>query len=212
MRMEDGALKHIFFVDDEPKVRMVVGKTLERAGVCVTCFGSARDCLLQLEQAKCDLLITDVKMPEMDGIELLTEVRRKLSWLPVLVVTGYGDVPMAVKALRAGAADFIEKPLDREAFLNAVEGLLHQSGARTLLFNRSLTKMEIRVLELTLEGKNSGQIAMLLHRSARTVEVHRTHVMRKMGVRNVVQLLRRAADVGLLGPDQSMPQTDEKAS
>ena len=209
--MEDGTLQRIFFVDDEPKVRMAVRKTLERAGVSVTCLGSARDCLTQLRKAKCDLLVTDVKMPEMDGIELLVEVKRSLPWLPVLVVTGYGDVPMAVKALRAGAADFIEKPLDREAFLEAVEGLLHQHAARTLLFNHSLTKMEIRVLELILEGRNSREIATLLHRSPRTVEVHRSHVMRKMGASNVVELLRRAADMGLLGPNSPGPDSETSA-
>ncbi len=201
--MEDGSSQHILFVDDEPKVRMVVRKTLERAGVSVACASSAQDCLAQLRKAKCDLLITDVKMPEMDGIELLIEVKRRLPWLPVLVVTGYGDVPMAVKALRAGAADFIEKPLDREAFLDAVEGLLRENAARTMLFNHSLTKMETRVLELILDGKNSREIATVLHRSSRTIEVHRSHVMRKMGVSNVVELLRQAADMGFLGPNSS---------
>ncbi len=198
--MEDDRPQHIFFVDNEPKVLVVVRKTLEFQGLKVTCFNSASACLSRLGRSKCDLLITDVKMPEMDGIELLIEAKKRLPWLPVLVVTGYGDVPMAVKALRAGAADFIEKPLDRTAFVDAVEGLLRQNAARTTLFNHSLTKMEMRVLDLILDGKSSREIATVLHRSPRTIEVHRSHVMRKLGADNVVELLRRAAEMGLLGP------------
>jgi FixJ family two-component response regulator len=197
--MDDTASGHVFFVDDEPKVRMVVRKTLERAGLSVSCFGSAQECLAQLGDTKCDLLIADVRMPKMDGIELLTEVKKRLAWLPVLVVTGYGDVPMAVRALKAGAADFIEKPLDRDAFLEAVQVLLRQNWTQTSLFNYSLTKTEVRVLHYILEGKNSREIAVLLHRSPRTVEVHRSHVMQKMGAANVVELLHRAVGMGLLG-------------
>lgn len=201
--MESDILQHVFFVDDEPKVRMVVRKTLERADVSVTCFDSARECLTQLEDAKCDLLITDVKMPEMDGIELLTEVKKKRSWLPVLIVTGYADVPMAVRALRAGAADFVEKPLDRNAFLDAVDRLLAENASQTMLFNHTLTRMEMRILDLILEGRNTREIALVLHRSPRTIEVHRSHVMRKMDATNIVELLRRAVDMGILRSDQS---------
>lgn len=205
--MGTGTVRHIFFVDDEPKVRMVVRKTLAQVGVAVTCFGSAQDCLARLEEAKCDLLIADVRMPRMDGLELLIEVKRRWPWLPVLVVTGYGDVPMAVRALRAGAADFIEKPLDRDAFLDAVDKLLHEHADCTRLFNHSLTKMEMRVLDLILDGKNTREIAILLHRSVRTIEVHRSHVMRKMGATGLVELLRRSADLGLLGP--SLPPRED---
>jgi two-component system response regulator FixJ len=210
MEMEDGTSRRVFFVDDEPKVCTVVRKTLERAGISVSCCSSARACLAQLENAKSDLLVTDVRMKGMDGIELLVEVKKRFPWLPVLVVTGYGDVPMAVKALRAGAADFIEKPLDRDAFLDTVRGLLRRNSAQTSLFNHYLTKTEMRVLHFVLEGKNNREIAALLHRSPRTVEVHRSHMMQKMGAANVVELLRRAVDVGLLGMNMS-PQEDGAA-
>ncbi len=188
---------HIFFVDDEPKVRMVVRKTLERVGVNVTCFADAETCLARLESVPCDLLITDVKMPGKDGIELLLEVRKERPWLPVVVVTGFGDVPMAVRALKGGAADFIEKPLDREAFLETVQRLLKENADRNAVANHDLTKTEMRILHLILEGKNNREIAAELHRSPRTIEVHRSHVMHKMGAGNIVELLRRAADVGL---------------
>lgn len=195
--MENTAACHIFFVDDEPQVRMVVRKTLERVGMDVTCFADADECLARLESVACDLLITDVKMPRKDGIELLTEVRKQRPWLPVVVVTGFGDVAMAVRAMKEGAADFIEKPLDREAFLQTVQRLLQQNAKRSRVVNHDLTKTEMCILNLILEGKNNREIAATLHRSPRTVEVHRSHVMHKMGAGNIVELLRRAADMGL---------------
>ena len=209
--MENTPSWHIFFVDDEPKVRMVVRKTLERVGVNVSCFANPDDCLAHLETLPCDLLITDVKMPEKDGIELLVEARKQRPWLPVLVVTGFGDVPMAVRALKEGATDFIEKPLDREAFLETVKTLLEQHSKRNAVVNHDLTKTEMRILRLILEGKNNREIAATLHRSPRTVEVHRSHVMHKMGASNIVELLRRAADMGLFdmsdnGATQPLPR------
>ena len=163
----------------------------------VTCFSNADSCLAQLEAELCDLLITDVKMPDKDGIELLMAVRESQPWLPVLVVTGYGDVPMAVKALKAGAADFIEKPLDRDAFLETVRAVAKRGAAQTSLLNHSLTRTEMKVLYHIVEGKNNREIADVLHRSPRTVEVHRRHLMQKLDANNVVELLRRAADMHL---------------
>jgi len=187
----------VVFVDDESNVCEVVRKTLERAGMSVRCFHNADDCLAHLALANCDLLLTDVKMPGKDGIELLTEARKRLPWLPVIVVTGYADVPLAVRAMRAGAVDFLEKPLDREVFLETVRALLGQSAARTAMVDLCLTKAEIKVLHLVLEGRNNREIALALHRSPRTIEVHRSNLMRKMGANNLVEMLRRAVDLGL---------------
>ncbi len=195
--MDNDTLGAVVFVDNEPKVRMVVRKTLERVGIDVHCFASAEECLARFESTPCDLLITDVRMPGKDGIELLLEVKKQSPWLPVLVVTGFGDVPMAVRALKGGAADFIEKPLDRDAFLKTVRSLLESQSGQDASINRSLTKTEKRVLLLILEGKNNREIASILHRSPRTIEVHRSHVMHKMGANNIVELLRRAAEMGL---------------
>jgi two-component system response regulator FixJ len=190
-------LAHVFFVDDEPKVRLVVRKTLERAGMEVTCFESADECLSHLDGERCDLLITDVKMPGRDGIELLAAVRQLQPWLPVVVVTGFGDVPLAVKALKAGAVDFIEKPLDRDVFLETIRTVARKHTAQTALLDHSLTKTEMKVLFHILEGKNNREVADALHRSPRTVEVHRRHLMQKLNANNVVELLRRAADLRL---------------
>jgi two-component system response regulator FixJ len=197
----------VVFVDDEPKVCDAVRKTLERAGVNVQCFSSVDDCLAHLAEQRCDLLVTDVKMPGKDGLELLREARRQLPWLPVVVVTGYGDVPTAVRALRSGAADFLEKPLDREILLGVVQTQLRRSAPQSTLFDLALTKTEMKVLRLILDGRNNRHIAGALHRSPRTVEVHRSNLMRKLGASNIVELLRRAADAGLL--DESRPGVDD---
>ncbi len=198
--MENADAAQVVFVDDEPTVCDAVRKTLERAGMSVRCFHGADDCLAYLAQGRCDLLITDVRMPGKDGIELLHEARKHLPWLPVVVVTGCGDVPMAVRALKSGAADFIEKPLERDTLLGTIKALLARSAAQGVFSDLALTKAEMRVLRLILEGKNNRDVAAALHRSPRTVEVHRGHLMQKMGAGNLVELLRRAADLGLLKP------------
>lgn len=205
--MDNHIAEHVYVVDDEPKIQTVVRKTLERAGLTVSCFGSPDDCLACLDAGACDLLITDVRMPEKDGIELLMEVRKRRPWLPVLVVTGFGDVPTAVKALKAGAADFIEKPLDRDTFLEAVRRLLARNAVPKVLLDHSLTPTEWKVLHRILEGRNSREIADVLHRSARTVEVHRRHLMRKLGANNVVELIRQAARLRLFDLDASAVRT-----
>jgi len=195
--MTDYTRQHIFFVDDEPTVRRVVSRTLEQLGPKVSCFARARYCLERLRSNRCDLLITDVKMPDMDGIELLTETKRIAPWLPVLVITGYGDVPMAVRALKAGALDFIEKPLNRKRFLSVVEAALQRSAPLDRLLGKALTRVEMRILQLILDGKSNRDIAEMFHRSLRTIEVHRNRLMRKLGVSSVVALVRRAVALGL---------------
>ena len=189
--------QHVFVVDDESSVRKVVAKTLERLGVEVTCFARATDCLEQLGQKPCDLLITDVKMPEMDGINLLEKAKRIAPWLPVLVVTGYGDVPLAVKAMRLGAADFIEKPLHKETFLRKVEPMLSHGAFPDPYQGKPLTRTERKVLKLIVSGKSNKEIAHLLGRAVRTVEDHRSHIMRKLRVHNVIELVERAIQMGL---------------
>ena len=198
LAMTNSTKQHIFLVDDEPKVREVVGETLEEFGFEVSRFACAADCLEQLGSRACDLLISDVKMPDMNGMELLTEVKRFAPWLPVLLITGYGDVPMAVTAFKTGAVDFIEKPLDRQTLLSAVRSVLKWITPPDCLLGKALTRTEMRVLRLILDGKSNKEIAYLFHRAVRTIEVHRDHIMRKLGVDNVVNLVKRAAAMGLV--------------
>jgi two-component system response regulator FixJ len=193
--------KRIVFVDDEPGVFSVVSRTLERAGLDVRCFQSARDCLAHLAQTCCDLLVTDVRMPDMDGMTLLREARQQMPWLPVLLVTGYGDVPTAVLAMKTGAIDFIQKPFERDAFVCAVQSVLAKNVGLATLRSHALTRTEMKILYLILEGKNNREIAAVSHRSPRTIEVHRGHIMQKLGVNNIIELLRRTSDMGLVQPN-----------
>jgi two-component system response regulator FixJ len=190
--------QHVFFVDDEPKVRKAVRRTLEQIGLKVSCFARAADCLEQLRSKTCDLLITDVKMPEMDGIELLTEAKRTIPWLHVLVITGYGNIPMAVKAVKAGASEFIEKPLGRGNLVLAVESVLKRNAWADPMLGKLLTKTEIMVLRFILDGKSNKEIASLRHRAVSTIEDHRSKIYKKIGVRNLSDLFKWAAKIGLI--------------
>jgi FixJ family two-component response regulator len=189
---------HIFLVDDNPKIGEVVSEMLGELGFKVSCFTCATDCLTQLRLQKCDLLIADVKMPEMGGIELLIEAKRITPWLPVLIITGYPDIPLAVKAVKAGAVDFIEKPLSKKNFLQKIKSILKQSTITNSSVKKPLTESEMKVLKLILSGKSNTEIAYLLYRSVRTIEVHRNRLMHKLDVDNVVDLVKRAAMMGLI--------------
>ncbi len=200
--------QRIFFVDDELKICEVVGETLEESGFEVSCFTSAADCLEQLHSPACDLLITDVKMPDMDGIEFLTKAKRLAPWIPILVITGFGNIPMAVTAVKAGAVDFIEKPLDKKNFLWKIKSILQESTFDNSHLGEPLTDNELKVLKLVMIGKSNRQISYLLHRSVRTIEVHRANLMRKLGVDNVVNLVKRAATMGLVELPAKQDQDD----
>ncbi len=188
---------NIFVVDDSQDMLDVVSIILESAGFECACFYSADDCLQQLQKRSCDLLITDVKMPGKDGIELLAEAKHIAPWLPVLVVTSYGNIPMAVNAVKAGAFDFIEKPLDVQNLLPAVESALKQNAPADLLRGKPLSKTETKILRLIFQGRSNKEIARILSRSVRTVEVHRSHIMHKLDADNVVDLVKKATAMGL---------------
>lgn len=189
---------YIFVVDDDRCIRDLVALTLEGAGYKCTCFADADSCLEQLRVDKCDLLLTDVRMPGKGGIELLVDVKRTVPWLPVLVMTSYADIPMSVEAVKAGAFNFIEKPLDGQMLLDAVESALRESDLTNMLKGKLLTKTEAVILHLILQGKSNKGIAHILHRSVRTIEDHRNHIMRKLDVDNVVDLVKRATAMGMV--------------
>ena len=190
--------QRVFFVDDEPAIRRAAGKTMAHLRCEVKCFANATDCLEQLRLESCDVLVTDVKMPGMDGISLLREAKRIAPWMPVLVITGYGDIPLAVRAIKAGASDFIEKPLEQENFLNAVQSALDKKSLAESAAGKLLTKMELTVLRLVLGGMSNKEVAGVLNRSVRTIEDHRLHIMRKLNVSNTVELIKRAGAMGLM--------------
>lgn len=194
--MTDKPKSHIFVVDDDQDTLDLIGIILEIAGFEYRCFTKADDCLQQLHKRSCVLLITDVRMPDKDGMELLSEAKHVIPWLPVIMITSFGDIPMAVKAVKAGAFEFIQKPFDPEALLTIVGSALNQDFLADILKGKPLTETETIVLRLILKGKSNKEIAHTLKRSVRTVEVHRSHIMHKLNVNNIVDLVKRADAMG----------------
>ncbi|MDC0357209.1 response regulator [Oligoflexia bacterium] len=190
-------LPKVFIVDDEPKVLKAISQTVKTLDCNVRCFQSVAECIEGLKQSSCDLLITDVNMPGMDGLQLLQEARKIQPLMPVLVMTGYANIPMAVKAVKYGAFDFIEKPLDEGTFLPLVQSALTRSQSDQPLKGKSLTKAEQKVLKLVAEGKSNKEIAHLLERSIRTVENHRHRLMQKLEAGSTAELVKIAIAIGL---------------
>ena len=188
---------HIFVVDDDSCICDTIYLFLKKAGFECTCFTDPNDCLSRLCDRSCDLIITDVRMPDTDGITLLKEAKRIVPWLPVLMMSSYGDIAIAVKAVKAGALDFIEKPIEWEKFLALVESAVKQNELADLLKTKPLTRTETIVLHMILQGRTNRQISEILHRSVRTVEVHRSHIMNKLNVSNVIQLAQKAIAMAL---------------
>jgi len=195
--MADKSKRHIFVVDDDDCILRATSVILEKANFECSCFANAEDCLEQLHTEKCDLLITDVQMPGMDGIDLLAAARQIAPWLCVIVMTSYADIPMAVRAVKAGAVDFVEKPLEWDSLMLLVKSQLEDDGLAEGLKGMALTEREITVLRFILQGKSNKEIGHVLHRSVRTIEVHRSHIMRKLDADNVVDLVKRATAMGI---------------
>jgi two-component system response regulator FixJ len=193
----------VFVVDDDSCIRESLCLSLKKTQFDCKCFENAEDCLRDIRRENCDLLITDVVMDGMSGLELLDEVKRIAPWIPVLVMTSFSEVPVAIRAVKAGAVDFVEKPLDIDEFISLVQSTLKQSDLNNFLKGKPLTKTEKIILNLVLQGKANKEIAAILHRSIRTVEVHRSHIMHKLDVHSVVDLVRRVAAMDLDGADSN---------
>jgi two-component system, LuxR family, response regulator FixJ len=187
----------VFFVDDEPKIREVVANDLEDLGCKVRCFANAADCLGQLPKQNCNLLITDVKMPGMDGMTLLSRTKHVAPWVSVMVITGFGDIQMAVKAIKLGAVDFVEKPLERKIFLHKVQSILAKDDFINAPVSKPLTKTEKKVLKLILDGEGNKQIGQKFQRALRSIERHRSSIMHKFRVDNIVDLVKKATLINL---------------
>lgn len=190
----------VYIVDDDPDVRDSLRLLLEASDFRVVVFDSAAGFLAHAhEQNSC--LVTDVRMPEMDGLALQEELAGRKDQLPVIIMTGHGDVPLAVKAMRAGAIDFLEKPFDEETLITSVRRALDLRSASLskVLAARAaeeslshLTERERQVLDLLVVGKPNKVIAYELDISPRTVEIHRARVMEKLQARSLADLVRLA--------------------
>jgi two-component system response regulator FixJ len=189
----------VHIVDDDDAVRQSLAFLLSSAGHAVRLYDSATVFLSGLSGVKGGCLITDIRMPEMSGLELLHELKTKACRLPAIVITGHGDVPLAVEAMKAGAVDFIEKPFDEEAILRAVEAALRRSGdgegaddPAVAARLASLSERERQVLEGLIAGHPNKTIAYDLGISPRTVEVYRANLMAKMEAKSLSELIRMA--------------------
>jgi two-component system response regulator FixJ len=194
----------VFIIDDDANLRDSLCLLLSTANIEAAAFASAEAFLDAECLAKPACILLDARLPGMNGIELLQRLSRKPGGPAVIMITGHGDVPMAVSAMRAGAFHFVEKPFDPEALLGIVEEALKRiekladAQSRTLEAaerHQSLTPREKEVLDLLVEGLPSKLIAYELGISTRTAEHHRSAVMRKMGARTLSHLVRMALDL-----------------
>jgi two-component system response regulator FixJ len=185
-------------VDDDADVRESIELLLRRLGYRILTFESARAFLGAGIKATETCVLADVRMPEMDGLALQREIKRTMPGLPVIMMTGHGDVAMAVQAMKEGAIEFLEKPFEKAALINALEGAFAQvtpSAEQPVTqqqMKKSLTDREHEVFDLLVEGHQNKVIAHKLGISARTVEVHRARVMEKMGAKSLADLVKRS--------------------
>ena len=196
----------VYVIDDEEAVRDSVALLLEARELCVQSFASAGEFLAAVPSLAPGCVLTDMRMPGMDGLDLLRDIRRRnLPW-PVVVMTAHGEVPLAVQALKAGASDFIEKPFPGDALIDAVLSALQTIDQRrekatdTAEINSriaTLTPREREVLEQLVAGNQNKTIAYNLGVSPRTVEVHRARVMDKMQARSLSALVRMTLTAGV---------------
>ena len=193
--------KTVFVVDDDAAVRKGLSFLLRTAGYAVEAFPSALTFLDGYDPRRGGCLLLDVQMPRMSGVELQQQLNVRGWRIPVIFITGHGTVPLAVAAIKAGAFDFVEKPLREEAFLECIERALNwnetaheerleraQLQARAAL----LTEREREVLDLVAAGEPSKVIARHLGISFRTVELHRAHIIEKLQARSLSDLIRMA--------------------
>lgn len=189
----------VYIVDDEEPMRDSLTWLLEGEGYATRCYASAEAFLDELAEDMAGCLLLDVRMPEMSGLELHERLMAMGNHLPVIFITGHGDVPMAVSALQRGACDFVQKPFDdqdllarikRAMTLDCQQSAQRQRNAALIQRASQLSSREYEVMQLVAEGKLNKQIADELEISMKTVEAHRARTMDKMGARTIADLVK----------------------
>ena len=189
----------VLVIDDDPAVRNALSVLLEAAGYRHEAYPSADEYLQSERHAESGCLVCDIRMPGMNGIELQHELIAQGSTLPIIFITGHGDVPMAVEAMQKGAVSFIEKPFGDQELLDSIDIALEKNRAQQIDAQtrnevgqrlQSLTKREREVLDLVITGRPNKIVAYELGVSQRTIEIHRARVMEKMGARSLAELVR----------------------
>jgi two-component system, LuxR family, response regulator FixJ len=205
----------VHVIDDDEAVRQSLAFLLRANEIEVQTYESGAAFLAIAPQLKSGCVITDVRMPEITGIELLRRLKELKVLLPVIVITGHGDVPLAVEAMKFGAADFLEKPFDDEILLAAVRSALNRldvdskrQAERAAIDERiaALSNREREVLEGLVAGRANKQIAFDLGISPRTIEIYRANLMTKMQAASLSELVRMALTAGILTSDSDSSQ------
>jgi two-component system response regulator FixJ len=187
----------VFVLDDSSSEVAAINAVLEGEGMFCKTFTSPQECIDCLRTCACDVLVTDLKMPEMDGMDVLIEALKICPDLPVVVITGYGNISMAVVAMKNGAKNFIEKPFDRMTLLDSINSAMKEAQRQWSAVPVDLTKTEKTVLKHIIHGNANRDIALAIGKSVRTVEDHRGRVMKKLGATKMTDLIKRCIALGL---------------
>jgi FixJ family two-component response regulator len=196
----------VYVVDDDPSVRVAMERLLKSVGLTVKTFASAREFLDQATPEWSGCLIVDLRMPGMGGLDLQDQLSARKVSLPVIFLTGYGTVPASVRAMKAGAVDFLEKPVDDQTLLDAVHTALERDrGARRNQAEMQglrqrlaiLTPREYEVLTFIISGRLNKQAAAELGTTEKTIKVHRARIMEKLQCASLAELVRLAAKAGI---------------
>ncbi len=189
----------VFVVDDDPAMRQSLRWLIESVNLSVETYAAAQEFLAAYDPSRSGCLVLDVRMPGMGGLDLQDELRSREIEIPIIIVTGYAEVPTAVRALKGGAVDFIEKPFSDQLLLDRIQqAIASDRQARARQAERAelsarvaqLTPREREVMQLVVGGSSNREIAAELGLSVKTVEVHRARVMEKMKVDSLAELVR----------------------
>jgi len=204
--MNAPARPRVYIIDDDPHIVEAVSLLVESVGLEAEGHCSAAQFLESITASACGCVITDVRMPGMSGLELQQQLGRDGIDLPIIVLTGFGDVPVAVRAMKQGAMDFLEKPYRPDELLEKVQKAVSEDAGQRERRRRaaetrdrlnSLTPREREVMGRIAEGAANKVVAIELGISERTVEIHRSRVMKKMGVRSLAELVQRLTQAAL---------------
>jgi FixJ family two-component response regulator len=196
----------VYLLDDEPGMLKALTRLLKAEGLNVCAFTSAKAFLESYRPEELGCLVLDVAMPELNGLELQQRLAQAGLLLPIVFLTGHGDIPMSVQAIKAGASDFLTKPVKDTDLLHAVRAALQRAAAQRDLISEtatlrqryaSLTPRECEVMEHVVAGRLNKQIAADLGTGEHTIKVHRARVMEKMGIESLADLVRAAERLGL---------------
>ena len=193
----------VFIVDDDEAFRDSVRELVSSVGLAAETFGSALEFLAAFDATRAGCLVADVRMPHMSGLELKAKLDERDSRMPIVFISGHGDIAMAVKAIKGGAVDFVQKPYHEQQLLDAINEALRRDAAQRAPADSAatvagrlatLTAREREVMSLALKGLPSKTIARELAISHRTVEQHRSRLLEKLGVTSITELLRLNID------------------